>query len=432
MNKFFFIGLSIAITAFLATNAILMFGEKSVLTKDVYVSEYERTYSNTYTEKLPKEAVTAPLGATRIFVQDSEAIEQWVVNEGDFVQAGTELALLNEAESVEQRAIWEAERTALQMEYSEVQSALSSLESARATQGSPSTENTADRDIITNEEGDTVELDVNVSIGVEVPQDGTYAAGIAQAQQQLAEIDSKMAVVDAQLNQSMANPALISPIEGVVATIDQDSEPMSIEIYSNEKLFVTYVLEDEWQDVQAEDRVFVHADGMEQAAPGTVMSVAQLPAEETQWLEAYRALDPVDQNNPIAIYEVRIITDEPIAGNMPFGSSANASIITNEAADAVAIHDPWLFDRKDGSGSVFTLTDEGRSAKAPVTISFDLDGKAILSEGVSPGTVVMKDNSLRNFNSSPNVFMPFPSEQPDLEFAKNTYWRNYVEYLLAR
>src|SRR5690606_15564815 len=113
LNRFFFIGLSIAVTAFLATNALLMFGDKSILAKDVYVSEYERAYTNTYTEKLAKEALIEPLGTTQIYVQDSEAIEQWLVSEGDVIEAGSELAMLNEAESEDQRAIWQSERDAL-------------------------------------------------------------------------------------------------------------------------------------------------------------------------------------------------------------------------------------------------------------------------------------------------------------------------------
>nr|WP_084226106.1 hypothetical protein [Planococcus salinarum] len=59
MNKYFAIGLSIAITAFLAANAILLFSERSQVPKKLYISEYERTYTSSYSEKLPKEAITA-------------------------------------------------------------------------------------------------------------------------------------------------------------------------------------------------------------------------------------------------------------------------------------------------------------------------------------------------------------------------------------
>ena len=432
MNKFFFIGLSIAITAFLAANAILMYGDKSVLTKSVYVSDYERAFASTYTEELPKEAITAPLGSTQIYVEESDAIDQWLVSEGDIVEAGSELALLNQAETEEQRAIWESERDALEDELSEIRSTLSELKSARRAQNSSTSESATDRSTTTNEDGDTVELDVNVSVGVEVPQDGSFAAGIAQAEQQLAAVESKLAVVEAQLAQSTSNPALISPVDGVVAKVNGDSEPMNVEIYSHEKVFTTYLSEREWQDIEAGDRVVVQAPGLGQALPATVLAVSQVPADESRWLTAYRELEPIDQPNPIAFYEVQIATDGPMEGEVPFGATANASFVINEAQDAVALPHPWVYDTADDTGSVHILSMEGYAAAMPVTVDFHSGGRAVLSDGVAPGTVVLKEENLRSFNSLPPVFMPFPDEQPDFELAKITNWRHYVEYLLAR
>ncbi len=426
------IGLSVAITAFLAINAILLFSDKSIVPKKIYVNEYERTYTSSYTEKLPKEAVTGPLAATEIFIQDSDAIEQWIINEGDYVEAGTELALLNEAESEEQRAIWEAEEDALNDELSEVRTVLRDLESAQSRQSRPTTGSSTNRDTTTTASGDTVELDVNVQLEVEVPQDGSYAAGVAEAEQRIAALETQLAVVEAQLEQNTAKPALISPIEGVVGKIDAGSMPMSIEIYSSEKLFMSYVIEEEWLEVNVDDRVFLHVDGIAQAMPGKVLRKSQLPADNSKWLDAYRALDPVDQNNPIAIYEVLIMTEEPITDAVPYGKTANASIIVNEAADAVALKDAWIFDRYNGTGNVFMLNEEGRAEAVPVTIAFDLDGKAVLSEGVAPGATVIDSEILRQFAFAPQAFLPFPSIQPDIEHAKNTNWRRYVEYLLAR
>lgn len=431
MNKFFMIGLSVAITAFIASNAILLFSDKSIAEKKVYISEYERTYTSTYTERLPKEAVTAPLGVTEIFIQDSEAVDQWIVNEGDYVQAGSELAMLNESESEEQRAIWEAQQSALQSELSEIQNAKRSLESERSSKNRPTNNSSTDRDTVTNKDGNTVELDLSVSLEVEVPQDGSYAAGIAEAEQRIAAIETQLAVINAQLDQSTANPALISPIEGIVGNIDTDSQPMSIEIYSNEKLLRTYAVEEEWMDVTAEDGVFVQIDGVAQAMSATVLSVSQLPAQDSKWLEAYRALDPVDQNNPIAIYEVLIITDEPITDTVPYGKTANASILINEASDAVALKEALLYDRYDGSAKTFILNSMGRTEAVAVDIAFDLEGKAILNNGVQPGTTVIAHDRDR-FAKGPRAFLPFPGNRPDMEYARSVNWRNYVEYLLAR
>lgn len=432
MNKYLAIGLSIAVTTFLAANAILLFSEKSWIPKKLYISEYERTYTSSYTERLPKEAITAPLGATEIFIQESDAVEQWIINEGDYVEAGTELALLNEAESEEQRAIWEAEKEALDDELTEVRSVLRDLETASSRQSRPTTGSTSNSDTVTTAEGDTVELDVNVSLEVEVPQDGSYAAGIAEAEQRIAAIETELAVVEAQLDQNTAKPALISPIEGVVGKIDAGSMPMSIEIYSSEKLFMTYVVEEQWLEVNVDDRVFIHVDGLAMAMPGKVLRKSQLPADNSKWLDAYRALDPVDQNNPIAIYEVLMMTEEPIADAVPYGKTANASIIVNEAADAVALKDAWIFDRYNGAGKAFVLNEEGRAEAVPVTIAFDLEGKAVLSEGVQGGSTVVDNDLLRRFATAPQAFMPFPSIQPDMEHAKTTTWRKYIEYLLAR
>ena len=432
MNKYFMIGLSVAITAFLAVNAILLFSDKSIVPKKLYINEYERTYTSSYTERLPKEAITAPLAATEIFIQDSDAVEQWIINEGDYVEAGTELALLNEAESEEQRAIWEAEEDALNDELLEVRTVLRNLETAQSRQSRPTTGSSTERDTATTPNGDTVELDLNVQLEVEVPQDGSYAAGIAEAEQRIAALETQLAVVEAQLEQNTAKPALISPIEGVVGKIDAGSMPMSIEIYSSEKLFMTYLIEEEWLDVNADDRVFLHVDGIGQAIAGRVLQKSQLPADSSKWLDAYLALDPVNQNNPIAIYEVLIMTEEPITDAVPYGKTANASVIINEAADAVALKDAWIFDRYNGTGKVSVLNAQGRAESVPVTIAFDLEGKAVLSDGVLPGSTVVDSDILQRFAYAPQAFLPFPSIQPDMEHAKNTEWRRYVEYLLAR
>ncbi len=430
MNKFFFIGLSIAVTAFISTNALLLFGEKSIIAKNVYVSEYEQAYTAKYEETLPKEAVAAPLSTVQIYVQDSQTIERWLVEEGDAVQAGSELAALNKAESEEQRAIWESEKNALEAEKAQVQSSLSSLQSARSANSGSDSRSNSDRSSETI--GNDTTVNFNVEVGVEVPQDGSYAAGIAQAEQRMAAIESQLAVVNAQLNQNQSTPALISPVEGTVAKINRTTEPLSVEIYSSEKTFVTYLLEDEWHEVAADNRVLVQAEGLAQAVPGTILSVDAIPAEPSQWLEAYRALDPVEQANPIAFYKVQIGIGPEVEAALPLGSSANAEIIINEAANAVALPEKWLFNRYDTNGLAFVLSETGGAVKTPVVIGFDIGGKAVLNDGVASGSIVLNEQKLQYFQQAPHIFVPFPSVQPDYEFAKATHWRKYVEYLLAR
>ena len=435
MNRFFFIGLSIAVVAFLTSNFLLLFGEKSIISKELYVSEYEQAYTNTYTETLPKEALTAPQDTMEIYVQDHEALEQWLVKEGDAVTAGAELARLNESESEDQRAIWQSEQSALQAERSEVQSTLQELTQARSSQDSSVNENSNTSSSypgLGEDMEQELRMDVNVSVGVEVPEDGAYASGIAQAQQRLAAIDSELAVVEAQLAQSQENPALISPVDGTVASINRDSSPLSIEIYNTEREFVTYLLEDEWHEVEQADRVLIQAPGIEGAIAGTVRSVSEIPAEESQWFEAYRDLGRIEQNNPIAFYEVRIAPEAPLQDTVPYGSNVNAEITLNEAQDAIALRDGWVYDDDDTQGTTYTLNIDGRPNTVPVEIAFTQHGRVILTSGMQAGEIAINEEQLHDYPGRPKLFMPFPSLAPDFSYAKNTEWRAYVEYLLAR
>ncbi|ANU10076.1 hypothetical protein A1A1_06027 [Planococcus antarcticus DSM 14505] len=432
MNRFFFIGLSIAIIAFLTANSLLMFGEKSILSKSVYVSDYEQAYTGEHEISLFKEALTAPQDTVEIYVQDHEALQQWMVKEGDSVTAGSELATLNEAQTEEQRAVWETQKTALEGQRTEVENSLTTLQQSRAAQGGPVSQDATDNSEITNEDDETIQFDVNVSVGVAVPQDGSYAAGIAQAEQQLAAIESQLAVLDAQLSQSLSNPSVISPVDGTVSKINGETEPLSIEIYSNEKVFLSYVLEDEWPLVEVADVVKIEGEGIQGIATGTVQSVSKMPAEETKWLEAYHHLDSKEQNNPLAYYEVRIVADTPIENDIPYGSNVNTSITLETAEDTVALPISWLFDYDGVDGKIHTLNINGRPQTLTVATDFEDGTKAVLSEGPEAGTMVIKEDKLENFVSPPKVFMPFPDRQPNFEYAKNTYWRAYVEYLLAR
>ncbi|MBW9234685.1 hypothetical protein JQK62_21025, partial [Leptospira santarosai] len=118
---------------------------------------------------------------------------------------------------------------------------------------------------------------VNVDVGVDVSQDGAFAQAIAEAEQKLSEVNQQLQVVDAQLAQEGA-AAIISPVEGIVSTIRDKNDRLAIEIYSIDKIVVTYATDEQWQNVQADDRVRLQADGMDQSIEGTVTQVSQVPA----------------------------------------------------------------------------------------------------------------------------------------------------------
>ncbi len=427
LNKWITIGLSIIISTFLGANAILLFSDKSIIPKTVYVNEYERVAKGSYEEQLPKEAIVAPSEIFTVYVRDEATVDSWLVKEGDAVQAGTELAKLNTTTADEQRAIWEAEKEAVARQITDINDTIRSLESDRLSAQNNNNSNATQNDTVTDTD-QTVEVDINVDVNMSVQQDGAFAHAISQAEQELAEANKQLQIVEAQLAQQGA-VAIMSPSEGIVSAIRDTNGRLAIDIYSAEKIMVTYATGEQWQDVQANDRVRIQADGLEAFVEGVVLSVAQVPATENKWVDAYKALDPKEHANPLAYYEVRVQPNEPIQ-MLPFGNNTNALIVVNEAQDAVAVRSTWLVNRFEEKAEAHALTSTGYATKQPVTIQFDIPTVSILSDGLDSGSVMIYEPKMNDYRYAPAVFFPMPMDTPSLDTIKNAGWKFYLKHLI--
>lgn len=429
LNKWVTIGLSIAIAAFLSANAILLFSEKSIIPKTIYVHDYERVTTGSFEEQLPKESLVAPEQITTVYVKDENTVDGWLVKEGDVVQTGTELAKLNTASADEQRAIWEAEREALERQLTDINSTISSLESDRSQAQSDNSSDANQTDsIIGGTDEQPIEVDINVDVEVDVQQDGAFAQAISQAEQELAEVNRQLIVVDAQLAQEGAT-AIISPVEGVVSDIRDENGQLAVDLYSSQKVIVTYATDEEWQDIQANDRVRIQADGLETSVEAVVLSVSQVPATDSEWLKAYQALDPKEQANPLAYYEVRVQPNEPIE-SLPFGNNTNSLILVNEAKDAVSVNSAWLYDRFEQNSIAHIVSTNGFAVKTPVKIAFDWKTKSILSEGIAAGSVIVYEPSISDYRYAPAIFFPMPMDLPTMDSVKDAGWKFYMKHLI--
>jgi len=431
MNKWLTIGLSIAISTFLATNAILMFSDKSTISKAFYVNDYERVATGNYEEKLPKESLVAPLSVSTVYAESDDIIQDWLVKEGDIVTTGQELATLNTSTADEQRTLWVSEREGLERQLTEINAMISSLQSDRAnvSNSSNSTGNSSEAVTEDNEE-QTVNVDINVDVGVDVvvQQDGAFAQAIAHAEQSRSEVNQQLVVVDAQLAQEGA-AALLSPIEGVVSAIRDINDRLAIEIYSSERIMITYATDEQWQDVEVNDRVRLQADGMDQSIEGIVMEISQVPATNSDFLTAYKALDSTKHTNPLAYYEVRIQPNEPI-DNLPFGNNTNAMVVVNDAQQAISMKTAWLYDRFEQTAVVHVVNADGYAVGKPVMIHFDWKTRSIISEGLHPGSVVLYEPKINDYRYAPAIFFPMPMDSPSLESTKDAGWKFYLKHLI--
>lgn len=416
MNKWLTIGISIVVSTFIGANAILIYSDKSQISRTFYVSEYNVVHENTYAQELEKEAVVVPTNEITVTI-DVEAIGDFVVMEGDTVEEGTDLATLRTDSAEDQRLLWETEQQAFMQEQSELHTIISDLESERSRADSSSsgdgqaTGGTADEIV-----------DVNVQVDVNVTQDGNFAHGIAEAKQKLAEVERKLQIVDAQLAQDSSELSLLSPISGTVSTIEERNGKYFIHLYANEKSVITYVKESEWHDIQEGQLVKNYSTHREGVVEGSVLSKTQVPANASKWLTAY---EQFEHKTDEPVYEVRVQLTEQLE-SLPFAANLNSVIITNHVENAVQIKSNWLLNRSKKVAEVYTLTGDGKIVRTPVTVPFDLKQHAILSEGLSNGTVVLNADQKTD---DAEVFLPFPIDLPTWNSIKSVSWKDYVKYL---
>ena len=416
MNKWLTIGISIVVATFIGANAILIYSDKSQISRTFYVSEYERVNENTYAEELEKESIVVPANEMAVTI-DVESINDVIVAEGDSVEEGSDLASLKTNFAEDQRLLWETEQQAYMQEQSELSMIISDLESER--NGADS--NSSGDSQATGGSADEI-VDVNVQVDVNVSQDGNFAQGIAETKQKLAEVDRKLQIVDAQLAQDSVALSLLSPISGTVSAIEERNGKYFIHLFTNEKSVITYVKESEWHDIEEGQSVKNYSTHREGVVEGSVSSKVQVPANASKWLTAY---EQFAEETDEPVYEVSIQLAEQLE-ILPFSANLNSVITTNQAENAVQLNSKWLLNRSKNVAEVYTLTSEGKIARTPVTVPFDLKQHAILSEGLSNGNVVLNADQKTD---NAEAFLPFPVDLPTWNSIKSVSWKDYVKYL---
>ena len=407
-----------------------MFGDKSVIPKSVYVSSFEKLATDDFREEIAKEALISPTETITVYAGSEDDVESWAVTEGDFVSVGDELALLNTERADSEQEMLTAEHNALRQQERDLQTMLRSLLSEQSTTQS-STSSIVDREEnVTEIDGEMkIQLGLGVNFTVDVTQEGSYAQAISAVEQQLTDITQKLAVSAAQLLQDPSHPAILSPIEGTVSKVTRDGAKLSVDIFSSEKIALTYAKDNEWLEIEENDRVLIQSPGLDGVVEGYVYAVSELPVAENDMSAAYKSLDPKKAQNPLAYYEVEIITDGELE-SMPYGNNINAHIITNEALDAVSVNEDWVRRTDEETVNVMIMNSAGKAIEATVESPFINNGRAVITDELTEGQIALYSKRLKNYDQPTKVFLPLPTYMPTtLEF-RSFGWKNYLEYMV--
>ncbi|MDV6378237.1 hypothetical protein ORD22_08245 [Sporosarcina sp. GW1-11] len=247
---------AVLVTVFLGVNMILVFSHKSVISKSNYVSEYERLAVDDYKKNLDKEGFIAPKDLHTIYLKEGQKLDSWLVQEGESVDFGTELASLKVDHIDSQRNQLNAELTALQNQSSSISQTISDLEYEQSISGKSRGNNDY------YDSNDENKVRVNLRVNVDVIGEGTYAQAIADAKRDLAQVQRQIATLDSKLAELPTESAMTSPVSGYVVKINRDQSAPSVDIYSTDQTIVTYVLDNEWPAIETGGFVTIQHDSI--------------------------------------------------------------------------------------------------------------------------------------------------------------------------
>ncbi|EGQ26617.1 hypothetical protein HMPREF9372_1304 [Sporosarcina newyorkensis 2681] len=230
----------ILILSFIALNSYLVFFGKSDIPKSYYVNDYERLATGDYTKELDKEGFIAPKDLYTVYLKEDQTIDSWLVQEGESVDFGTELASLKTEYFDEQHNELNAERSALQNQVSTIRQTISDLEDEQERSDSMRNDNNSYDSL----------YEEKVQVNVDVAGSGAFAQAIADAERDLAQVQRQIETLDSKIDRLPTEAAMTSPVNGYVVKINREGAAPSIDIYSTDQTIVTYVRHDEWLDIE--------------------------------------------------------------------------------------------------------------------------------------------------------------------------------------
>ncbi len=412
MKKWLVIITSLALSIFVAVNSYLVFSEESTIAKTKIVKQSFIAKEEDIRQEIEKPSYLAPREIVTLYVNDEEAIEQWLIQEGDTVYAGDELVLLETERIDGQVDAWVAEQSALETQRERIEDTVAMLQEERSS---------AESEESVNSSLSQLEEELNLEFNVKMDQRGSYAQAIAEAERELASIDRQLNMLDYQIDQSYVRPAIVSPISGVVAHVDRHSNRPTIDIYSEAADLVTYVTEEEWEDLMLGNDVLITYDEFEERGEGTLDRLDTIPAKTSSTLELFeKAFDDEQMQN---LYEVRV---DPLGTveEQPYGKRYDIALIGQEATDSVVVPLDYLERESTNEGLVYVLNEEGIPTKEMIAIDFILENDAI-TMSLAEGEVVLKDAL-----DSTRVGLPLRMTWPEREAWKTFGWKNYVKYFV--
>ncbi|MGE7949229.1 HlyD family secretion protein [Lysinibacillus sp. NPDC093688] len=405
--------LTIVLTMLLVgVNAYFVFKDDSKITRSYFIDEFQKAYKGTNTERVNKETIVAP-AETYTLTADATSLSAVNAKRGQKVTPNDVLATYKTEEVDNELTKLEAERTAYENERSDLEDALSQIENDYDDADPKSSVNT-----------DEINGTLSVTLKLELGQQSSPSTAVALLNRHIAETDRQIAIMDAQIEQIQARQGVVSPVDGVIAAVKEETGTITFEIYSTEKTMLAYLSEDEWQKVSEGQTVDFKVKHLKDSLSGSVLEKQMIAANDSSiWGNELAKTTALPQPTN---YEVVLQQDDAME-DIPFSTTGKASIIVNEASDSYKVDKSWVHATKKKGKKIYIVGQDGKIELKDIHVNFKTAKSAIFTDSLNEGTPMLSD---KQRNLSAYTFRTMPVEKIQWKHFKDLDWKHYIKYIV--
>ncbi|WP_186364661.1 efflux RND transporter periplasmic adaptor subunit [Siminovitchia fortis] len=365
MNKWLRLAVVLGIIIFLTANITLIGREKSKVSRINHITDWSQIRETDIVDSMPVDGVIAEAETYYVMAEKDETIEEFYVNEGDFVEEGTPLFNYQSDDIDRHTAMLDGEIESLQSKKNSIQSLINNLKSMTppVTPNPRSTDSYKDYDIDSRLLLDIFRDDFNQAewkqaiekeIGEKTLEMEKIEADIKKLEQQK---DSYLSDKD--------NLSITSPITGIVKEINPDS-PKVITIASDETVFKGELSEEQLSQVNEGMAVNILSNLFKGRLTGEISQIVKLPANGSD-------------HNDKSLYPFTA-TFEQEDEDVHIGYHVTADIILEEANDVPAVLGKSI--RSNGEKSyIWILNEKGIVEKRKVATGLEVGNLYAITEG---------------------------------------------------
>jgi HlyD family secretion protein len=373
----------ILISIFVVMNFYLIFKKDSAVARSKYIDEWTEVKEQNLIVSKHKEGVVAPLEEQHVYFQsDAGVFEQFLVDEGEEVQAGTPLFEYSSTNAEETMDKLDTEIERLESEKDALEDNIDNLERIERSLSNSTTEENLSKEAVAS----------------------SIEAQIYEKELQLSRIEGEIDKYEELVsiaNNGLSNLNIQSPISGVVRSISHDLQNPIVTITSNEQQVKGILEEDEVLAIEEGMKVVITSKKSPGKLEGTISKVAVNPNDKPQ-VDKQSQYEFTVQFAEVPIEEQEVTNEEkgdeagelmePAALEVFTGAHVDIKIITKEVENALTVSEKTMRDH-----SIFVLKGNGTIEKRPIETGIEVNNVHEVTSDVEKGElIVLNPSKIRN------------------------------------